>query len=200
MISAASASAWLGDWRPGIGDPTLVGWVTTFAYLGAAFLAFRAGTPRQGRLLAKQHRLLWQGIAAFLFALGLNKQLDLQTAFTQIFRTLSYRTGWHEVRRTVEFWFVVFFGLAALLVMVWLVLLARSAGRELRIAVAGIALVGAFVVVRAATFHHVDHFRGAHWVMLVGTWVFELSGIVVVALGAARELRRRTAPTARKRR
>jgi hypothetical protein len=194
------ASVWLGRWSPGVGDPTVIGWVTTLGYFAASVLALRAGMPARDRPVAKRDRLLWRGIAAFLFALGLNKQLDLQTALTEIGRTLSYRTGWHEVRRTVEFWFVVLFGVAALAVIVGLAVLVRSAGRELRIAVAGLALVGGFVVVRAATFHHVDHFRGARWVMASSNWVFELGGIVLVGIGAVRELKRRPPLTGRKRR
>jgi hypothetical protein len=48
---------WVGDWSPGIGDPTIVGWVAVVAYLVAAYVSylafkierFRAGRPAEGR-------------------------------------------------------------------------------------------------------------------------------------------------------
>jgi hypothetical protein len=41
-----------------------------------------------------------------LFALGINKQLDLQTALTELGRVLALSQGWYEQRQVVQFWFI----------------------------------------------------------------------------------------------
>ena len=59
-------------WEPGIGDPTVYGWVTVAAYaLGALFCwqASRSGAPREQRF--------WLVLTAIMAFLCVNKQLDL---------------------------------------------------------------------------------------------------------------------------
>ena len=76
---------WIGHWSPGIGDPSVMGWVTVALYLVAAWLCFLCS--RRSRVLARRasgarwEPRLWGLFALFLLALGVNKQLDLQSAF-----------------------------------------------------------------------------------------------------------------------
>src|SRR4051812_28194527 len=80
-----------GDrWRPGIGDPTFIGWFTVFAYLGAAYLCWRAAA---NSLTGQKVRLFWIALAGTLLALGINKQLDLQTELTFIGKDFAKATG-----------------------------------------------------------------------------------------------------------
>ncbi|HEY8942673.1 MAG TPA: hypothetical protein VIM73_00370, partial [Polyangiaceae bacterium] len=92
-------SGLIGNWSPGIGDPTVTGWVTVVAYLATAvsctLLALRI--PRVAGPLNRE-RLLWGLLAAAFFALGLNKQLDLQSAVTEIGRIVAAKQGWYEQR------------------------------------------------------------------------------------------------------
>src|SRR5215204_4654788 len=94
-----------GRWHVGIGDPTLIGWVTVAGYfLGAsvAFLAYRScrsegqrfdpARAREGgnqRLLAS----FWLLACITLTALGINKQLDMQTLLTQAMRDVAHMQG-----------------------------------------------------------------------------------------------------------
>src|SRR5215213_2059448 len=86
-----------GDrWRLGIGDPTVIGWFTVLAYFAAALLCWRAA--KKGLHTAKV-RWFWTALAALLIFLGINKQLDLQTAFTFMAKDFAKATGWYENRR-----------------------------------------------------------------------------------------------------
>ena len=77
-------------WRPGIGDPTFMGWLTVAAYAIAAFTALLAAR-RAGRApgTTRGSRGMWLLVAAFMALLCLNKQLDLQSLLTDIGRQLS---------------------------------------------------------------------------------------------------------------
>jgi hypothetical protein len=84
---------WVGHWSPGIGDPSAMGWVTVALYLAAAWLCFRSA--RSSRILdrygshARWEPRLWALFVVVLLALGINKQLDLQSAFTEVMRVVA---------------------------------------------------------------------------------------------------------------
>jgi hypothetical protein len=188
-----------GRWRPGIGDPTAVGWLTLAAYFIAAYLAFLAyracRADRQRPVSALSHepvnqRLLasfWLLACFTLTALGINKQLDLQTLFTQTMRDVAYVQGWYDERRRVQALFVVTIASAVVMsggVLAWVL---RHVLSKVWMAVLGLCWLTSFVVIRAASFHHVDAWLGA---MPRGFNVaFELSGIALIALGAGSALR-----------
>src|SRR4030067_1829072 len=95
--------------KPGIGDPTFMGWFTVAAYMVTALLsAFVALHSYRLFCVAdfQKQRLLW--ILAILFLLlGINKQLDLQTLFTDMGRAISIRQGWYAERRIFQFWIIL---------------------------------------------------------------------------------------------
>ena len=72
-------AAMAGDrWRPGIGDPTVLGWATVAAYgVGMVFCVLAARRSR--RNVGDRVAPLWWFLAAMMLVLGINKQLDLQT-------------------------------------------------------------------------------------------------------------------------
>jgi hypothetical protein len=72
----------LGNWHLGPNDNDLLGWATTLAYFASAVACFLAARAEP----APPRRLFWTGTAAFLFLLGLNKQLDLQLLAYEILR------------------------------------------------------------------------------------------------------------------
>jgi hypothetical protein len=108
------------NWRPGIGDPSIGGWLTVLLYVLAAISAWR--TARQ--LDASESRL-WRSISVAFLGLGLNKQLDLQTAITELGRILAHDEGWYGQRQIVQFWFIVAVAVTCLLVALVLLYLAR---------------------------------------------------------------------------
>jgi len=219
VTTSAVKDGWIGSWSPGIGDPNFAGWFTVVAYFVAAYLCWRVyrripprahetgalgfaitlapvllapltssariiRTPSQMRL-----RSLWLGMFILMIFLGINKQLDLQTALTEIGRIVAYSGGWYGSRRT----FQIFFILAVFLASVWILrsvlLLASGNGRRLAPALAGIAFLICFVVTRAASFHHIDRLLGMNFAGFKMNWILELGGIALVIYGAATVLK-----------
>jgi hypothetical protein len=188
-----------GRWRPGIGDPTWTGWLTVAAYALAAGLAWLAShscraeahrVERHHPHEAENQRLLgwfWLLAATTLMVLGINKQLDLQSLLTQVLRHLAHEQGWYDDRRRYQFAFVVAIaggGVVGVGAMVWVL---RRVLNEVWLAILGWGWVTSFVVIRAASFHHVETFLRS--VTHAGNVAFELSGIAMVAAAAGQALR-----------
>jgi hypothetical protein len=173
-----------GRWTPGLGDPSVMGWVTVAVYLLAAWLTWRVA--RQARADGGAWRL-WATLAVVLLALGVNKQLDLQSLFTQVGRDLALAQGWYQERRLVQGVFIGALAAGALAVGWWL----RTELREpaQRLAGLGLCVLLAFVVMRAASFHHMDQLINFSVVGVRMNWVLELSGLVIILVAARRALR-----------
>jgi len=186
-------TGWVGRWSPGIGDPTVLGWVTVAAYLVAAWLCYRAaGTSSEGLgdagTSTRRERILWILFAGSLLLLGLNKQLDLQSALTEALRIVSRNQGWYESRREYQLAFVEVLALAAVAGFGALVAFTWRLSRSIKLAGLGLGFLGAFVLVRAASFHHADQLLGTRVLGLKARWLLELGGIAIAALGARRRL------------
>ncbi len=221
-IPAASPLGLIGDWSPGIGDPTPVGWLTVVAYLVAAWSCYRAllravpRPPRQAVRIAlaglsslrpgrwgalgraepiARLGALWLCLAVLMLLLGVNKQLDLQTAVTEMGRILARSQGWYEERRWVQAAFVALVGLAGVAGLALVALLARGNLGEAWLALVGTTLVVVFVLVRGSSFHHVDALVGTEIGGVRANWVLELGGIACVVLGAWRRAEGKARPT-----
>jgi uncharacterized membrane protein (UPF0136 family) len=202
------------QWSAGIGDPTFMGWFTVVAYFAAAWLCLRAfmvekaGPPRPYRQaiaalwrVVKKHWRegvpaparragLWLVLALLLAFLGVNKQLDLQSLLTEIGRVTAIESGWYENRRAVQVGFIgaVLVSAAAAVVALWW--LVRGHLHGFRLALGGMVVLLAFVVVRATSFHDMDAFIHASMGGIEANWIFELGGIGLVAVAAGRRLRK----------
>jgi hypothetical protein len=218
----------VGDWSPGIGDPSVIGWLTVAAYLMAAGLCFRVFRATRGgrsvRALGStlvlvlpwpSHRrrleavpvetrmaALWLGLAVLLLLLGINKQLDLQTVFTEIGRIVAHHYDWYDQRRNVQVIFII----SVVLVGLWGLSRVRlllgegsspesRAGRPdvrtggatagpIRAVLAGTVVLLCFVSIRAASFHHIDALLGVRLEYVKVNWFLELGGIAFIAIGA----------------
>lgn len=177
----AEAGGWVGSWSPGIGDPSILGWLTVVLYIATAGYSWMVGR----RLKARSERLVFFALAAGLLALGINKQLDLQSALTEMGRILAKRQDWYEQRAEFQKIFIVQVAVLALVGLGLIAWLTRASPLPTRAALAGAVLLSGFVVMRAASFHHVDLFIGAQWSGIRANWVLEIGGIVAV-LAAAR--------------
>jgi hypothetical protein len=129
--------------------------------------------------------------------LCLNKQLDLQSLLTDVGRVLAKQEGWYGQRRAVQRWFVVSVAAAGATTLAFLVWRARTIFRERIVLAAGLALLLTFVIIRAASFHHVDVLIQSRIIGLRINWILELGGIALVAWGAIQSCFSRT-KTARK--
>jgi hypothetical protein len=179
-------------WRPGIGDPTVLGWVTVAAYFLAALACGRAawrepmhdGTRRPR---ARPSRF-WLALAALLVALGVNKQLDLQSLATQIGRDIIQGWGLYSERREFQLGFIITVAIicsGALGAFCWA---ARRTLKGRWPAIAGILFILGFVLIRAASFHNIDIFLAARLGGMKWNWILELGGISVVAFAAGRTI------------
>lgn len=173
------------NWRPGIGDPTFRGWVTVVLYFIACVSCWKtAGVVRDRD--GRSDRYAWRAISVSFFALGINKQLDLQTALIELGRILAYAGGWYEQRRTVQVDFIIGAAIVCLIAALILLFWARKSPTQTWLAAVGLMFVLGFVLIRAAQFeHHIigNRILGNKW-----NWVLEMGGIAMVLLGS--ELRR----------
>jgi hypothetical protein len=179
-----------GRWRPGIGDPTVLGWVTVAAYLvaalGCALAAWREPLLDGTRRPRARPSRFWLALAVLMLALGINKQLDLQSLATQIGRDLIQAWGLYSERRELQFGFILVVAsicAGALAAFFWA---ARSTLKTRWPAIAGMLFILGFVVIRAASFHHIDAFLAARLGGVKWNWILELGGIAVVGVAAFR--------------
>jgi len=185
-------------WRPRIGDPSFMGWLTVAAYGLTAILCFvtalkqtaaKAGAVVAEGAAARRERRMWMGVAVIMAFLCLNKQLDLQSLLTNVGRIIANQGGWYEQRRTIQFWFVVAVGLISIAAFVFLVWKTRSVLRGRILLLIGLSMLLLFVVMRAASFHHVGVFLGWRVGGLKLNWILELGSIALVAVSAAQAAR-----------
>jgi hypothetical protein len=179
----AGKGGWIGWWKPGIGDPTPVGWITVALYFTAAVLA---GVILQVRKqdLGRAERRLWQVLLVGLVGLGFNKQLDLQSALTELGRLMAYGEGWYPYRHKVQRAFILGVGLAAIGMSVLMLSVMRRTPPATRVVVLGACALLAFVLIRASSFHHVDLFIRATFWGIRGNWLIEVGGLLVIIAGS----------------
>lgn len=168
------------QWVPRIGDPEITGWLTVLSYIVCFVLALRVSLRFRGR----RGRGFWMIVTALLLFLGINKQLDLQTALTAAGRCLSHMQGWYEDRQTVQMLFI-----AAMIVVcstAIALMLARMRGRvaENALAILGLLILTTFVTVRAVGFHHMDSLISAEIANVSFNFIFECLGIVLIGMNA----------------
>jgi hypothetical protein len=184
-----------GRWHPGIGDPTPVGWLTVAAYGLAAVLCARAvvtaraaerrltGTDDAQARDQRSLKHLWVLIGLTMVVLGVNKQLDLQTLVIQQVRRRAYVDGWYGERRRYQLDFIVSMTIAGAITVVVLCVWLRRVLRRVFLAIAGLALLVVFVLIRASSFHYVDKVLSLGGRVRVN-WIIELSGIGLIVIAA----------------
>jgi hypothetical protein len=179
-----------GRWRPGIGDPTVMGWVTVAAYLvaalGCGLAAWREPMPDGTRRPRSRPSRFWLVLATLMLALGINKQLDLQSLVTQVGRDVVKSWGLYSERRELQLAFILAVALVCAIALAAFLWASRRSMKLRWPAIVGMLFILGFVVIRAASFHHVDAFLaarlgGARW-----NWILELGGITIVAAAAFR--------------
>ncbi len=169
-----------GRWEAGIGDPTVVGWITVVAYGVSAALSLRCAR----RTAIGLEHWFWVGAAVALILLGFNKQLDLQTLVTQIGRDMAMRGGWYGERRVAQAAFVSALAVAGLVALVWLLWLVRRLPRATQAAGVGLVLLVVFIVIRGASFHHIDQMVGSSFEGIRFNWILELTPLLLIGIAA----------------
>ncbi|EAZ90255.1 hypothetical protein [Crocosphaera chwakensis] len=170
------------SWKPGNGDPTIMGWLTVFFYFITAFLCFKCGQKND------KNNLIWWGLAFILVLLGINKQLDLQSWFTLIGKKMAIEQGWYEKRRIVQKDFII--GLIAIscasvmFIMQWM----GTKIKHFLLPLLGLTFLVIFILIRATSFHHVDQLLGWNIGGMQMNWLLELGGISCLAIAAIKEI------------
>lgn len=174
-----------GDvWRPGIGDPGFMGWVTVLVYFAVAILCLRNFLVARQSRRSRNEVAFWGVLGCSMILLGINKQLDLQTLLTLTVRRIALAQGWYEQRRLVQAVFVGIVALIGIATSIWLWRVVKCTGRTLRVPLAGFILLVCFVVVRAASFHHFDSLINLRTGGVRMNWILELGSLGIIAFGA----------------
>lgn len=173
-------------WAPQIGDPEITGWLTVVSYLICFALACRIVVRRP----APAAYGLWRVLAVLMLVLAVNKQLDLQTALTATGRCLAQAQGWYDNRQTVQLAFILALLLAVSTALVATLIALRHKLRGNGLAILGMGVLGAFVMVRAVGFHHVDMLINRDFANVKFNFLFENAGLVLIAVNALMLLRR----------
>jgi ABC-type dipeptide/oligopeptide/nickel transport system permease subunit len=167
------------NWTPGIGDPTIGGWITVVLYFLAVISCWLTARDSETK-----DRKIWIAISFLFLGLGINKQLDLQTALTEFGRTLAFQYGWYGQRQSVQVAFIVVVAIVCVGAVMAFLIGARSSAAPIWLAILGTILVVSFVLIRAASFHHIDRFIGQKILGFRWNWILEMGGICVVLLAS----------------
>ena len=166
---------------PTMTDPATRAWIILAAYGCCALLALAAGRSAA----STRDRRFWYSTAAVLLLLGLNKQLDMQTMLTDVARSVAKEGGWYDSGESCRARFLLVLGLGAAAAAAMLTLWLRSASRAVKIATTGLLLLMGFVLLRAASFHHIDAWVTVDLGGLRSGWWLELAGIALIGASAA---------------
>ncbi len=174
-----------GHWRPGIGDPTIFGWLTTGLYLAVAGLcgihawhSYRISNVNKLR----HHRIFWWTLTVLMLLMAINKQLDLQSCLMLIGRKVARAQGWYSQRQTVRIWFITCIATSSLIFITWLGWTCRRVLRHYGLALFGIMLLLTFIIVRAGS----DHVKILSWEP-GGVWmncILEMVSITCIGISA----------------
>jgi hypothetical protein len=172
-------------WIPGIGDPTLPGWLTVVLYLVTSFSSWKSG--REAEIedsRCRNESRAWRSIAVLFLALGINKQLNLITAVTVFGRTVAYLHGWYDRRQPVQMVLIGLLAMSCILAVTMLLIWMRRAPIATWLALIGATMTLTFVLIRAVSYHYVDRFLFERILGLRWNWVIEIGGISVVLLAS----------------
>ena len=172
-----------GRWIPGIGDPTVLGWVTVVVYFTVAVICMKAATINKSN---KSEHHFWFYLTFFLIALGINKQLDFQSLLTQTGKDLAISQGWYKDRRFIQMGFIILIGLLGVTGTIILLKTFRNANTSIKIAFVGCIILFIFILMRASSFHHMDIFINMKLAGVKMNGILELGGLAVIGVGGFR--------------
>jgi len=174
-------------WRPTIGDPSVMGWVTVAAYaLATAAALAAAGSASRTDPDSRGDELAWLLVAGLMGFLCVNKQLDLQSLVTDLGRVLARRQGWYVDRHHYQKIFIFMLIGGSLVGAGVLAMVFRRFWRQHVLLGLGLVFLLTFVAVRAIGFHHMDILLHTSWAGVRVNWFLEFTGIGLVAGAALR--------------
>lgn len=176
----------MGQWRPTIGDPCFMGWFTVGSYFACAILG--AIIVLTNRKADREFLFFWSIISVLMILLGINKQLDLQSLFTEVGRQIARAQGWMDRRQIVQFWFIVAFGTSAIGAFLSFAIIKRNLFRRFMLTFIGLFFLLNFIIIRAASFHHFEEMLGFEFFDFKMNWLLELTGIYLIFIAEFKEI------------
>lgn len=180
----------LAFYRPGIGDPTPAGWLTTIVYLLSAACGFTVFIRRR-----KDNRRLgrfWLVVSTAVLLLGVNKQLDLQTLIIDTGKLLTRAMGLSSEKRFIQLGFTFIVGGLTLMGLLGFLLSVRRLGNPIILACLGLTLILTYAVLRMTVFTHIptaanapDHTRLLKGLELLGTLLVLANTLLHLAMPSA---------------
>ena len=182
-MSPSLPDALTPDWRASLADASASDWITVAAYLIAAVIAVRAASAARQHSKFRERRF-WRLTAALLVFLAFNELFDLQTVLTAVGKAWALRGGWYEDRRVYQFEFILALAALGIAGGIAAVRLTRAMHRAVHLALLGLGFIGIFILVRAASFHHVDALLGRGAAAFNWGSIQEMLGILTIGIAA----------------
>ncbi len=174
----------IADWQSSIANADAADWINVAVNMFAATMSFRASQHARNKLVTRE-KLFWRATAGILVFLAVNELLDLQTLLTAIGRQHAILNGWYGDHRKVQYMFIIALSVSAAIVVAAMLWLSRRSHVSVRVAIAGLAMIGVFILIRAASFHHLDEYLGRGHPIFNWGAIQELLGTLLVAGAAA---------------
>ena len=189
----------IGSWKPGIGDPSFMGWFTVFSYYLAASLCLVKIISRIISLEKKGWHF-WGFMCLTLIVLGLIKQFNLLSAVTEVWRIIARYGGWIEQRRIVQAGAMIMFISIGVIFCGFLYRrLSQSFAIPEKLAAIGLAYLILFVGLRAISLHQfgtvlsyeiwgarinwIAELCGIYWICLAIFWPYSISKSSAIFVG-----------------
>jgi hypothetical protein len=173
-------------------DASPLAWLTVAAYLIAAVLCGIVSyyADRVFRdAYSRQHRLIWGLLSVAILFLGFNKELDLQSWFTETIKEIAWNGGWYETGRAMQGLFIGGLALVGLIIGLGMLWYMRRVWRHYWLLSLGVLFIARFVVVRAAGFYGVELPRLSQFTGGIQlNWIMEFLGAAMIALAAGYNL------------
>jgi uncharacterized membrane protein len=175
-------------WSPGIGDPTIGGWFTVILYFIAFVLCVRVGLQHTKRKEWITRDVAgWCSLAALMLTLCINKQLDIQSFFTQVARDMLHEYGLFDVRRYYQIRVIAGLMLITFAVAITILITTlRARNGWTHVAGIGTAILLCYIISRAASFHKLDGILNVKFYGFNYNWLFEIPPIMMIAIAASR--------------
>lgn len=173
---------WLA-WRPGLGDPSFMGWLTVAAYFAGAALWFWRRTLAPARV-----RKFGAALGYGLLILGFNKLFNFTGLLTALLQELAYQDQWYDQRRIGQAVFIALLLVFGVAVAAYLLFRTGELSPGLRVALVGLVFLLTLALGRAASLHVVDALLYRPIAGIKLNWALELAGIGLASLPALRKI------------
>jgi hypothetical protein len=171
----------------GAGNLSIVGWLTVILYFCAAircWIIAREIRSTTGNIEETKELRCWSSMSAAFFALGVSKQLDLQTILTNTGRVIARFQGWYGQRQSAQIAFVAVIAIMSLIAAIVLVRWARNAPVSTWLALASSIMLIGYWVIRTVSLHSVDRLVDARILGVRLDSILEIAGLGAVLVAS----------------